>query len=560
MNFTVIASRAAGCRAAALRVCILTWGAMSLLLLVVPQSATANVYATNIRMTGSIPGTSTNATVYVPCELAYVSYLLNEAASAGVTLEFLSGTTVVRTVEIPGGQPGALRGENKVVWDVKDDFDDFVPLGLYHVRITPKSHGYGDWTQISDDNNPGNYVWQPRGIAVNRNANSAYYGRVFVSNGKLGPYPELEPGDRLGILKLNADGSPAEDGLFADGGWSWTETDNSPWKLEVADDDHVYVNDWSDRGLVLRFDQAISDQSRFLVLRRDNRPNEGANLSGPFLSAAGTNLMIWMADTKHPEGTGIRAWMVSSNGALATNDLGITVVQAGTNFHLSLAPYDVALDSSNGIYTIQFSDTQSDPAYRVLRFPAYAGTPLTNADWQIGSGDFNMCGASGIAVDPTGTYVAVAFTGFGTGFGRIGGGVRVFRTADGSEVRTLTPSPYHDHTDVAWDNAGNLYVCDNWSAVWRVYSPPGANQASTHSIQTLEAGEPPVAARLRVVAYSNGQFQFTLRGRTNISYVIEGSTNLLSWIPVLTNRDVCATRLIVVNSPQSWRFYRALAP
>jgi hypothetical protein len=185
---------------------------------------------------------------------------------------------------------------------------------------------------------------------------------------------------------------------------------------------------------------------------------------------------------------------------------------------------------------------------------------LTNADWRIGSGDDNLSGASGIALDPTGAYIAVAFKGLGTGFGRVGGGVRVFRSADGSEVRTLTPASYHDHTDVAWDNAGNIYVCDNWSSVWRAYSPPGANESTTVSIQTFEAGEPPIAALLRVVAYTNGQFKFTLRGRTNINYVIEGSTNLLSWIPVLTNRDDCATRLIVVDAPQSWRFYRALAP
>jgi hypothetical protein len=109
-----------------------------------PVSADANVYATNIRMTGSIPGSSTNATVYVPCELAYVSYLLNDTADAGVTLEFLAGTNVVRTMNIPAGSAGTARGENTVVWDVKDDFDDFVPLGLYKVRVTAKSHGHGD--------------------------------------------------------------------------------------------------------------------------------------------------------------------------------------------------------------------------------------------------------------------------------------------------------------------------------------------------------------------------------------------------------------------------------
>lgn len=560
MNSKVVLVRPDGARSA-IRRGFLAWGVLAVLTLGAPAPADANVYATNIRMTGSVSSSSTNATVYVPCELAYISYLLNDEADAGVTLEFLAETNVVRTMEIPANSPGTRRGENTVVWDVKNDFNDFVPLGIYRVRVTAKSHGFSDWTQISDDYNPANYLSGPRGIAVNRNTNSPYYGRIFVSNGQLGLYPDLVPGDQAGIFKLNADGSPAQSGLLATGGWAWTGNGASPWKIEVGDDDYVYVADRSNQGLVLRFNQEIAPASQTLVLRSDNWPNGGAvNLSGPFLSGSGTSKMIWMADTTEINGVGIRAWMIPSNGVLATNDVGFTVVQAGTNSDLNPAPFDVSVDASNRIYTIQYRATAGDPAFRVMRFPAFSGAELTNADWQIGSGQNNLCGASGIAVDPTGRYVAVAFTGLGEGFGRVGGGVRIFRTSDGSEVRTLTPAPFHDFTDVAWDNAGNVYACDNWSQVWRAYSPPGPNQTSTVSLQTLEAGEPPVAALLKVVVYANQQFHFTLRGRTNIFYVIEGSTDLRSWVPVLTNRDDCATRLITVNSPQTWRFYRALAP
>jgi hypothetical protein len=525
-----------------------------------PSSVNANVYATNIRMTGSIPSSSSNATVYVPCELAYVSYLLNDTADAGVTVEFLAGTNAVRAINIPPGIEGTFKGENTVIWDVKNDLGDFVPLGTYRVRVTAKSHGFSNWTQISDDYNPGNYLSGPRGIAVNRNINSPFYGRIYVSNGQEGLYPDLVPGDKAGIFILNPDGSPAEEGTFATGDWAWGGTGASPWKIEVSDDDHVYVADWSNHGLVLRFDPRLSAASRTLVLREDNWPNAAANLSGPFISGGGANIMVWMADTNEAEGTGVRAWTVTSNGVLATNDPGVTTVLAGTNSDLNLAPFDVASDKSNRIYTIQYRSTAGDPAPRVLRFPAFEGSALTNADWQIGAGQVNLCGASGIAVNPAGTYVAVAFSGTGDGFGRVGGGVRVFRTADGSEIGSVTPAPYHDFTDVAWDNAGNLYACDNWSQLWRAYSPPGPNQTSTVSLQTLEAGEPPVAALLKVVSYKNGEFRFTLRGRTNIFYVIEGSMDLRSWLPVLTNRDDCATRLIMVDSPQSWRFYRALAP
>src|SRR5437773_5898101 len=60
-------------------------------------------------------------------------------------------SNVVRTLRFEAGQPGALRGTNTVVWDVKDEVDNFVPLGNYFVHIAAASSGYGDWTQISDD-------------------------------------------------------------------------------------------------------------------------------------------------------------------------------------------------------------------------------------------------------------------------------------------------------------------------------------------------------------------------------------------------------------------------
>jgi hypothetical protein len=491
-----------------------------------------------------------------------ISYLLNEPADAGVVVEILSGANVLWTNAIAGGSPGTLRGMNSLIWGGTNNSGISAPLTNDSVRITAASVGHGEWTQITDDFNAGNYAYQPRGIAVNRNTNSPYYGRVFVSNAEIGLNPGSEPGDRLGILILNADGSRAE-GSFSDGGWFLAESNSAPSKIEVSDDDYVYIND-SVRGLVLRFDQTISAASRTFFLRSDNWPNSNTtNLSGPFITGAGTNTQIWMAHTNDPGSTGIRRWTVGSGSTIATNDLGVTVVQAGTNSDLNLAPCDVALDRSNRIYTIQSWDNNGDPAHRVMRFPAYDGSGLaeTNSDWSVGSGDNNMRGASGIAVDPTATYVAVAFLGSGDGLGRTGGAVKIFSAANGSDVETLTPAPFHDHTDVAWDNVGNLYLCDNADSVWRVFSPPGANTNTTVAALTLEVTDPPLAPVLYALNYANGQFRFTLGGRTNIDYVIEVSTNLQSWVPVLTNRDNCVTRLIVVTAPpENRRFYRAFAP
>jgi len=539
----------------------LTWFAFFSFALGSVPHAQANVYATNIRIKGSIPSTATAATVFVPCDTVQISYVLNEPADAGVAIEILSGTNVVWISAIAAGNPGALRGSYLLIWGVTNNAGNPVPLGSYTVRITAAANGHGDWTQISDDFNAGNYVYAPRGIAVNRNTNSLYYGRVFVSNGEVGPNAGFDPGDRLGIGTLNADGSRAAEGGFSDGGWFLPATNSRPSKIEVSDDDYLYVNDGA-RGVVLRFDQTISSESRTLFLRPDNRPNGSTtNLSGPFITRAGTNTQVWMADTNYPGGVGIRNWTTAGGGMVATNDLGVTVVEAGTNSDLNLAPFDVAVDWSNRIYTIQFRDASGDPADRVMRFPTYdsSAAPQTNADWKIGSGDDSLRGVSGIAVDPTATYVAVAVGGSGVGLGRTGGAARILSAADGSDVQTLTPAPYHDHTDVTWDNVGNLYVCDNWDSLWRVFSPPGANSATNVAVQILEVAQPPLAPVLNALSYTNGLFRFTLGGRTNIDYIIEGSTNLNlhAWVPVATNRDTCATRLVVVSSSPSQRFFRA---
>jgi len=544
----------------------LAFGTVCLLILGTAPSADANVYATDIRISGSTPGTPTSATVFVPCDNAVaINYRLNEPADAGVIVEIHSETTVVRAFTNAPGSPGTLRGPHTLIWNVRDEQGQIVPFGFYTVHITAAANGYGDWTQISDDFNAGNYVFQPRGIAVNRNTNSPDYGRVFVSNAEVGLNPTSEPGDRLGILRLNADGSRAEDAV-SDGGWFREGSNSIPSKIEVSDDDYVYVND-SAHGLVLRFDQTISSFSRTLFLRSDNWPDGSAtNLGGPFITGAGTNTQVWMAHTNDSGSVGIRRWNVASGGVIATNDLGSTIVQAGTNSDLSVAPFDVALDRSNRIYTIQSRDLSGDPADRVMRFPAYDGSGVaeTNADWTIGSGDDNMRGASGIAVDPTATYVAVAFLGSGEGLARTGGGVKVFLGAtNGSDVATLTPASFHDHTDVAWDKVGNLYLCDNADSVWRAFSPPGANTNTTVALQTLEVAPPPLSPYLQAVGYDNGQFQFTLCGRTNVDYVIVASTNLLTslqtWTPVLTNHDNTFLRLITVDAPPDRRFFCAYA-
>ena len=513
----------------------------------------ANVYPTSVRVNGGTANISvTNASGIT------ITYLLNEPASGGVTVAIKSGAATVRTISLTNGGAGTLRGTNSLVWDGKDDLGQLVSEATYTISITAASAGYTNWTQISDDNT--NYVWQGRGIAVNQNLSSPYYGRVFVANSSEGSNPGTTAGDRLGLLKFNPDGSPAEEGLFSDGGYPWTGGFYSPLKVEVAADDRVYVNDYTLHGLVVSFDQLISSNSVRNVLRTDNYPTNGnLNLDGPFISGSGTNMQVWMADATLG-GFGIRRWNMTTNGIVATNDTGTTIVSSGAGSDLSVFPEDVALDSSNRIYTIQNISAPGSPAYRLLRFLPYSGTPETLAEWKVGSGDDTMSGAYGVAVDPTGTYVAVALIGMFASDWQYGG-VRVFNASNGASVINLAPgvAPSHFHFDVAWDNAGNLYAVDDWDSVWRVYSPPGRNQATTVALATVAVGGPSASRPvLSVPTYANGQFTFTLTGDPNTTYVIQYSTNLTDWISIATNSSPSATRQITVSAPAYASFFRAV--
>jgi YD repeat-containing protein len=175
----------------------------------------------------------------------------------------------------------------------------------------------------------------------------------------------------------------------------------------------------------------------------------------------------------------------------------------------------------------------------------------------MGPGDDTMAGAYGVAVDPTGNYVAAAFRGL---FGGLNGATRVFSASNGAPVVTLTPetNPSHDHWDVTWDNAGNLYTIDNYDGIWRTYSPPGPNQATTVAIPMIRvSGSPAPAPLLGSPTYNSGVVTFTLFGQANLTYIIQSSGDLQSWIPVATNVSASANRPISINSSATRQFFRA---
>jgi len=487
---------------------------LALALVTAVPSARANVYATNIKINGGI----TNVSVLAGTNVT-ISYILNEPASAGVTIKILSGATAVRTISLAGGSAGTTRGTNSVVWDGKSDYGANVPGGKYSVSLQAAATGYAGWTKITDDNNPGNYSYYTFGIAVDRNTNSPYYGRIFVGNSQDNSADGTSPylGDYVGLQKLNADGSYADEGGFSDGGVAWPGAGLAPYRIRISDDDFVYVQDFDNAGDLYRFDPILSTNSALHVFAPAISSSQGS-WSGFCIAGGGTNTVLWGADANYLSSMGICRFSVRPDGTF--NPAAPTqVVAVGGSPGMDLYPWAVAVDKAGALYTVQQCNDQGNPSAWVLGFPAYnpatnGGAPEFTADWFAGPAD-DYCGARGLAVDPTGTYVAACFWGYiPPGGDYTSGNTKILKAADGTLVtnldlgiaytNSLTTDPtHHEDSEADWDAVGNVYYYDDWPGCWRAFSPPGANQATTVALATVQvigSVQPPVITSIGVSA------------------------------------------------------------
>jgi len=530
---------------------ILRGVAIALAISSLTSNARANVYATNLKLNGS----TNNPTIVAGQDLS-ISYILNEPASAGATIRILSGATAVRTMALAPGSAGTSRGTNTVIWNGKDDVGVDVAGGDYSFSITAAATGYSNWTQISSDTNAGNQVALAGGIAVNQNTNSFYYGRVFVANA--GPVT----GDPLGFHKLNADGTPADEGMLSDGGYAWTGDPfyDSPFKVKVGADDRFYALDWSGNGVILSWDQQITTNSMLNVMTDSNNPG-GALFSGFDITGAGTNRQVWMCDNI-TAGHGIYRWNMQPDGTLAANDTGTQVVEVGGDMASSC--FDVAVDKNDRIYALC---QPGDPfQYKYLRFPVYTNTPLLTADWKVDTSS-DIFDPWAIAVNPAATYVAAARAQSNS--------VSILDANTGVIVATIGSNGYH-FCAVAWDNVGNVYPCfsvnsvynprdvtnlSETNSVWQAWSPPGASQATTLGLETIHVQGPP-APRITSIVPSGSNLIINFTGPSSAppsaftvlsGSVVAGITNIVTAASIKGSNGVFQA---IVPASGSMQYYR----
>ncbi len=469
-------------------------------------AARANVYATNIKLNGG----HSNVTVAQGSSIS-ISYILNEPASSGATINILSGATIVRSISIAAGNPGTLTGLNTVLWDVKDNSSNTVPVGVYALTITAASLGYTNWMQTTSDANPGNYVYWPAGIAVNCNTNSPYYGRVMVCNS--GPNSSgTTLGDTNGIVKLNADGSYADEGQ-GNAGYFINASDgflgDVPRRARIAADDRLYVNDWSGNGKILAVDMLMTSNQVIL----DSAVFTGFAASGNWseidiTDVGTTNALAWFADFNYPP-QGVYAWPITNNGAAdPANTTGTLVVGWGGNDIPVRSGPGLMIDENKDIFIGDVRSNPGDPAPRascITNWPSSTEQPIYNANlsWAVGGGDDTFRDISDLAIDSRTSphYVACTLSG-------ASGGMRILNAADGSVVTNLQQDGTVFFVACGWDNVGNVYGGIG-THLWRAFSPPGANQATTPALESIQVATPPT---ITSIALSSGTVTINFTG------------------------------------------------
>jgi hypothetical protein len=456
-------------------------------------NARANLYATNLRLNGAVLLTNSIAVTNIN-----ITYILNEPASLGVTVNISSGSNVIRTLTAAPGAQGALFGSNVMVWDSADFNGLPVATGNYVVSLSAAASSRTNWTQISQDSSAGNYTLDPRGLAVNNNSNSFYYGRVFVGNAAANPHSTL-PGDQDTILKLNADGSFAVDGSNGNGGYDIESfgDDGVPQKMRVGEDDRLYMMDL-DHSQLAAFDMLLSTNE--VVFDLANYQQNPFFLNGSFNGALGwfsmdvtgpdtTNGLLWLGQWD-AGGAGIWNWHLTNGVADPKDDTGNWVVEVGGSLGVA-ASGGLMVDANFDIFVGQYLTDAGDTNADCMVFTnwnkglSFGGAPITNGvSWSAGGSDDTFLGVYDTTIDSRQhpTYVACALNG-----GPVSGGIRILNAQTGAVVTNLDTTNQYNVT--AWDNVGNLYAASGTWHLLRVFSPPVAtNQASiSGSLQIVPA-------------------------------------------------------------------------
>ena len=435
---------------------------------VLPAEGNANPFAYDLK--SEVNGTSLN-----------VSYALNTAAqavnvnvknSAGEVVATVAGAVAkgaqTATIDIANLADGSYTWEVEVAGDKKEAIQEFTALRYYH----------------------------PRGVDVDNNMESENFGDIYVTEGMStddGTYYSANNGG-VGLYIFNPDMTSVKNqktgksAFMGDLTYTYHTYAADPCRVRVAEDGRIFLTRCNKAGDYILYAPSQADlvknnkwASLLNGITFDASTYEYANGDG-FVTAANVGL-----DVKG-SGENLKLIALSANatvfGANATGSrvcefaLGNgtvlpspTVVYGMTDYTILPRAANVDYDDRGGAWYCQYRATPS-PANPSLIYVDANGTQKLFE----GTGGLAR-GGGGIRVSPDGKQIAIAsatdkFAIYDLSFNS--DGVPTLK-----EVVNVVHGIGTNVNDIAWDLAGNLYICGNSGEYLKGYAMPREDAFAT---------------------------------------------------------------------------------
>jgi len=411
-----------------------------------------------------------------------VSFILNESGG-NVTVTYQDGST---NANFNGFNTGTNLAKGKY---------SFALGGNTSYRIAVNKIGSGSPSQISVDSSNACIYPTARGVAVNANPNSPYFGLIYTLNATAGG--SGASAKARGIYIYNADTSDAFGrGATASGAVFSSASASSPYRISLGSDDTVYVGDFSTAAAtVWKFDPAVSNTGTWtnVLAIIGQTAAIAAGIHGDISGAprvtgslAGGNLVLYTADAAlGPVYNSINKYVIGSGPLPYSN----APVQLGNTGLGSIAELnsDMALGADGKVFgNLNRASSFTAPNVKVWDTDGVTllWDSLAASGGTIGVGPDLLDDTRSISVSPDGKFLATLSTANKISVLKLTNGV-----PDISSLYSFTiGSATGNGRQIAWDIANNIYTMSSGQALLRIYSQGGTTTAISSNNAAGTAG------------------------------------------------------------------------
>jgi len=408
----------------------------------------------------------------------------------------LAGTDLSFTLNHGGNVTVILDGTTPVVVGHLGKGGQTVDLSAYtftsyEIRVAG-SRAPG-WTQYSLDTDNTSKYYSPRGVTVDRNPLSPYFGHIYVAEALGGTTAGRTTTDGIYVMDAAQGDVTGQGDAGYGGGIDWaTGGSSSPFKVSLnrsdPTDTNLYMGDWSDGHSGIWTANTSNMAAGFNeLLDNTGRDAGGVVLEGGGLGPGELHGSIGCGPWVEGTGAGRTMFTVDEDvrlGNVLQYDIGTTVSGYSTAptdrvtdgpGHILNGLVDVVRDEDGSWWIAQYRYTDSDAVCSLSHWADGSSAP----SWTSGPSTVPLNLAYGsIDIDDENDLLVM---------GTRGGMIYILDISDPANpvlVDTISHSGSYIR-DVGFDAAGNVYAVSSSSETLRIYSPGGGWIATTGSDGTF---------------------------------------------------------------------------